>query len=442
MNAPSSNADTIAAVATPPGQGGIGVIRLSGPDAFKLARQVAGPLPHPREFAYTQFRDASGAIIDDGLLLRFVAPASFTGEDVVEFQLHGSQQSLAALMQCLCSAGARRARPGEFSERAFHAGKLDLVQAEAIADLIAASSVQAARAARRSLSGVFSQRCEQLHAAMMAVRVQLEASIDFPEDDIDPAADHELLQRCGTIHVEHQALLSDAQRGQRLTEGLRVVLAGAPNVGKSSLLNCLAARDAAIVTAQAGTTRDVMEAPLLLRGVPVTVLDTAGLRDSADLAEQEGVRRAKLAIEQADVVLELCAPDVTDRVGMALAPGAQHLLIYNKCDLGDQPAGPVAGEPDALRISAQRGWGIEALLDRLLGAASPESEFSARRRHIEALLACGRQLEQAQACLAAGQGELAAEELRLAQRHLGEITGQVHSEELLGEIFSGFCIGK
>lgn len=441
MNGSAPSADTIAAIATPPGQGGIGIIRLSGPRAFELARILSGRRPEPQRFAYVQLRDAAGETLDRGLMLAFASPASFTGEDVVELQLHGSQQILHLVLQALCAAGARLARPGEFSERAFHNGKLDLAQAEAIADLIAAGSAQAARAAQRSLAGVFSQRCRQLHEQLVALRMRLEASIDFPEEEQDFLSDPELQRSWQRLHVEHAELLAGAQRGSRLTEGLCVVLAGAPNVGKSSLLNRLAEQDAAIVTAQPGTTRDVLRLSLSLHGVPVTVIDTAGLRAARDEAESEGIRRAEKAITEADFLLHLSAPDVPDPVTLPPCQ-APRIAVHNKCDLSGATAGWRDPDRREIDLSARTGDGVELLIERLVGEAPGDGAFTARRRHCEALMRCGQHLAAAGIRLEHGEGELTAEELRLAQMALGEITGQVHSDELLGRIFASFCIGK
>ncbi len=438
----STPIETIAAIATPPGQGGVGIIRISGPRALVVAEAMAGRQPQAGRSLYCRFRDAQGEVIDDGLLLAFRAPASFTGEDVAELQVHGGPQLLNRLLRVLCQEqGLRQARPGEFSERAFHNGKLDLAQAEAIADLIAAGSEQAARAARRSLTGVFSARCNGLHEQLADLRMRLEAAIDFPEEDIDFLSDPDLRERWRSLHVEHSELLAETRHGVRLNQGLCVVLAGAPNAGKSSLINSLSQRDLAIVTAVPGTTRDLLQAQLTLHGVPVTVIDTAGLRDSEDPVEREGVRRARAAIAQADYLLHVQAPDVpNERIPDT---GARVITVHNKCDLSGQPAGWADGARTAIHLSARTGEGLPALIDELAGAeAGGDSEFSARQRHLDALQCCGRHLQHAGEQLQVGAGDLAAEELRLAQHALGEITGQVHSDDLLGRIFSSFCIGK
>ncbi len=438
----SVQTETIAAIATPPGQGGVGIIRISGPRALAVAGTVAGRAPQVGRALYSRFRDAQGEVIDDGLLLAFRAPASFTGEDVAELQVHGGPQVLSCLLRVLCQEqGLRQARPGEFSERAFHNGKLDLAQAEAIADLIGAGSEQAARAARRSLTGVFSTRCQALHEQLADLRMRLEAAIDFPEEEIDFLSDPDLRDRWQSLHVEHSALLAETRHGVRLNQGLCVVLAGAPNAGKSSLINKLSQRDLAIVTAVPGTTRDLLQAQLSLHGVPVTVIDTAGLRESDDPVEQEGVRRAREAMQQADYLLHVQAPDVANEAMPDIA--ARVIAVHNKCDLSGETAGWVDGSRRAIHLSARTGEGIPALVAELAGAdGGGNGEFSARQRHLDALQRCGDHLRRAGEQLQIGAGDLAAEELRLAQRELGEITGQLHSDELLGRIFSRFCIGK
>ena len=432
--------ETIAAIATPAGQGGIGVVRVSGPDALTAAQALIGRKPRVGCADFHRFCDQAGDLIDEGLLLAFENPRSFTGEDVVEFQIHGGPWLLARLMDALCREHPiRPARPGEFSERAFHNGKLDLVQAEAIADMIAAGSMQAARAAQRSLSGMFSEHCHALHEGLLDLRMRLESAIDFPEEDIDFLSDPELRSRWQTLHVEHKNLLDRARHGVQLSQGLTIVLAGAPNAGKSSLLNHLSRDDTAIVSAIPGTTRDVLRSAVQLAGVPVTLIDTAGLRDSEDPIEQEGVRRAQKAIAEADYLLHVCAPDVDDIEPPATQ--ARIIKIHNKADLADQPVGWLDQARGEIRVSARTGAGIDFLIEALVGHQG-ESDFSARQRHVDALLRLGRHLDEAGRCLDAGAGDIAAEELRLGQRELGEITGQVHSDELLGRIFSSFCIGK
>lgn len=433
--------ETIAAIATPAGQGGVGIIRVSGPRALELARRLGGREVEIGRVQFREFRSGDGQAIDSGLLLCFAAPHSFTGEDVAEFQIHGGRIVLSALLDEICThTDVRPARPGEFSERAFHNGKLDLAQAEAIADLIAAGSRQAAQAAQRSLNGVFSRRCHALAEALTDLRMRLEAAIDFPEEDIDFLSDPELKRRWSRLHVEHADLLRDAGAGVRLTEGLTVVLCGAPNAGKSSILNALSRSDTAIVTAIPGTTRDVLRQSLDILGVPVTLIDTAGLRDSDDPVEQEGVRRAREAARHADYLLHVQAPDVVNET----PPDTQARIIevYNKCDLDGRKPGWLNAERSEIAISAVTGVGLEVLCQELAGQSAGGGEFSARQRHLDALRRVGEHIQRAGLRLDEGAGELCAEELRLAQDALGEITGRLHNDELLGRIFSSFCIGK
>lgn len=453
--------DTIAAIATPPGRGGVGIIRLSGPQSRALAGAllVAGePWPAPRHARLTRFHDDTGLVLDEGLLLHFPAPNSFTGEDVVELQVHGGPVVLDLLLRRLLTLGARLARPGEFSERAFLNDKLDLVQAEAIADLIAAGSEQAARSALQSLQGVFSQRVDELLEALIILRLHVEAAIDFPEEEIDFLADGAILVQLDAVLAGVTAVEREARQGSLLREGLRVVIAGRPNAGKSSLLNALAAREVAIVTDIAGTTRDVLREHILIDGLPLHVIDTAGLRESSDVVEQEGIRRAWREIEQADrVLLVLDASDASQEPAQVLAEmfercPAALTVIMNKCDLSPAPAGSEECRLDGvdvpcIRLSAREGTGIELLREHLKQVAGFQPEgagaFSARRRHIDALRQTGLHLQQARLALTERRaGELAAEDLRLAQSSLSEITGIFSSDDLLGRIFSSFCIGK
>jgi tRNA modification GTPase len=454
--------DTIAAIATAAGAAGIGVIRLSGPTAFAIAQGLTGRSAAlvPREARYACFHDADGEVIDDGLLLAFAAPRSFTGEDVVELQAHGSPLVLARLLQRCLALGARAARPGEFSERAFLEGKLDLAQAEAVADLIAARSDAAARAARRSLDGVFSARVETLVDALTALRVHVEAAIDFPEEEIDFLAAPDLAARLAEVRGLHAELARDATRGLRLTDGLHVVIVGAPNAGKSSLLNALAGSERAIVTPIAGTTRDVLREAVRVDGVELTLVDTAGLRETGDVVEAEGIRRARAELARADLTLavlddrEADAAIVRLRGELGGAMGGNHasaantvLWLHSHADLTGR-AGDHATRDDGrhLWFSATDGRGLETIRAALREAAGAgdgsEGAFSARQRHVDAIDRAGALLEVATAQLRARQGELAAEDLRLAQDALGEITGRVSADALLGRIFSSFCIGK
>lgn len=444
--------ETICAVATPPGRGGVGIVRISGPAASNMAQTLLGAAPQPRHAHYARFRAADGELLDEGLLLYFPGPASFTGEDVVELQGHGGPVVMDRLLRRVVELGARLARPGEFSERAFHNGKLDLAQAEAVADLIAASTEASARAAVRSLQGDFSKAVHQLVEALIELRVYVESAMDFPEEEIDFLSEGDVAARLEQVIAQLQQVQKNARHGQVLRDGMTVVIAGRPNAGKSSLLNRLAGYEAAIVTDIEGTTRDVLREDLHLDGMPLHVIDTAGLRDSADPVEQEGIRRAWQAIEQADRILLL----VDDRSGMTdaetyilhrLPAGIAVTVVRNKIDLTGAPAGIKDAElgPE-LRLSALTGAGVELLREHLkasMGYHDQSGGFLARRRHLEAL-------ERAAAALAQGQqqlqlhhaGELLAEDLRQAQEALGEITGIFTSDDLLGRIFASFCIGK
>jgi len=445
--------DTIAAIATGPAAGGIGIVRMSGPQTSTIARALIGGRPlRPRSARHAFVRDADGSAIDDGIALLFLAPHSYTGEDVLELQMHGSPPLLQRVLARCCELGARAARPGEFTERAFLNGKLDLAQAEAVADLIAASSDAAARAARRSLDGVFSQRVQTLLDALTKLRVHVEAAIDFPEEEIDFLNDAALTQRFDEVLAEHARLLIEAQRGQRLRDGLHVVIAGPPNVGKSSLLNALAGSERAIVTEIAGTTRDLLREAVRIDGVELTLVDTAGLRDSSDVIEREGIRRAQVELERADLVLAVldARNPASSRMQLAtmLTAAPTILWLHNKSDLLN--AVPAA-TPDRLWVSARSGAGLDVLRQRLRCAAGIEAAagepvqgaFSARARHVDALCRTGEHLDMATRRLRIDHAaELAAEELRLAQDALGEISGRTGSDDLLGAIFSSFCIGK
>lgn len=445
-------ADTICAVATPPGQGGVGIVRLSGPDSGRLAARVAGKLPPARMAAYRSFRDPHGAVLDKGLLLWFPGPASFTGEDVAELQGHGGPVVLDRILQCLTGLGARLARPGEFSERAFLNGQLDLAQAEAIADLIAAGTEQSARAAMRSLEGAFSHEIRALVDALVELRVHVEAAIDFPEEEIDFLADGEVAAKLAATRTHLAAVKGAARQGQLLRDGMTLVIAGKPNTGKSSLLNNLAGHDAAIVTPVAGTTRDVLREQIQVDGMPLHILDTAGLRDTDDVVEQEGVRRARRAMESADRILLVVedALGITDAERTALASLPSDIpvtVVRNKVDIsGRLPGTDLVDGRRELRLSALSGAGVDQLRQHLkacMGYVETEGDFIARRRHLDALRRAEKALTDAHQQLhGPAAGELMAEELRRAQVALGEITGSFTSDDLLGEIFSSFCIGK
>ncbi len=443
-----NNSDTIAAIATAPGAGGVGIVRLSGPRSRPIAATIGGRALPPRQAQYVRFTDADGAVIDDGIVLFFAAPASYTGEDVAELQAHGSPVLLQQLLARCIALGARQAQPGEFSQRAFLNGKLDLAQAEAVADLIAASDLQAARAARRSLDGVFSRRVEALMAAVLAIRVHVEAAIDFADESLDTLGGQALRGRLESARATLAQLQQDAGRGQRLRDGLHVVLLGPPNVGKSSLLNALAGSDRAIVTELAGTTRDLLRETIRLDGVELTLVDTAGLRASGDAIEAEGIRRARAELARADLALLVVDARDADagRTALAgeLAVAPRVLWLYNKADLLPAPLPEIAG--DALHVSAHSGMGLMALhrqLRAISGAQDAgEGAFSARARHVQALHRAAEALADAGNELHAERLELAADALAHAHSSLGEIGGQVSADDLLGHIFGEFCVGK
>lgn len=443
-----SKPDTIAAIATPPGVGGIGVIRISGPEALSIADTLTHSELAVGHIQLRDFLDAEGRVLDQGLALCFKAPRSFTGEDVVEIQGHGGLVVLEMLLERLLELGCRRARPGEFSERAFLNSKLDLTQAEAIADLIESGSQAAARAAMKSLQGEFSRRVHALVEQLIELRAFVEAALDFAEEEIDFLAESDLKQRLQRLIEDTQAVLEEAERGRLLNEGLSVAIAGRPNAGKSSLLNRLAGYDAAIVTDIAGTTRDVIREHISLRGIPLHVIDTAGLRESTDPVEQEGVRRAWREIEQADTVLMLIDASQgetdEDRAILERLQGLAVTRVFTKADLLDETQ---RQSFDGLLISSVSGEGMETLIEALLGPMQQQnaehSTFLARQRHVDALQRAATFLNQGLDVFhQTTSGELMAEDLRQAQQALSEITGEFSSEDLLGRIFGSFCIGK
>ena len=452
MPVPSVNPrpDTIAAVATAPGRGGIGVVRVSGADLGLLAERLCGCPLVPRRATLAKFRDAAGQVIDVGILLYFPAPSSFTGEDVLELQGHGGPVVMRQLLARCCELGARLAQPGEFTLRAFLNEKIDLAQAEAVADLIDASTTQAAQSAVRSLSGAFSATVNALVDQLIELRMLVEATLDFPEDELDPVRDTDLLPRLDRLRSELADLLKRARQGALLRAGMTVVLAGLPNVGKSSLLNRLAGEDRAIVTEVAGTTRDAVKETIQIEGIPLHIIDTAGLRDTDDPVEKIGIERSWQEIARADIVLQI----VDARAGLTpadravagrLPPGVERIVIENKCDLARSEAARFDERGQIhLRLSAKTGEGIALLHDELLRVAGwldcGEDLILARERHLRALNEAGRRLESA--FDEVGRLELAAEELRLAQEALSAITGEFTADDLLGEIFGRFCIGK
>lgn len=440
--------DTIAAIATPPGAGGIGVLRLSGSRALAIGEAISASEIEPGIIQFRRFLDADGEVIDHGLCLYFRQPHSFSGEDCVELQAHGGPIVLDMLLQRLCELGARLARAGEFSERAFLNGKIDLTQAEAIADLIESGSRAATRAAMRSLEGRFSRQVNALVEEVINLRAFIEAALDFAEEEIDFLDNSDISERLRDCALHLQELLDQAEHGRTLQEGLTVCLAGLPNAGKSSLLNYLAGYEAAIVTEIEGTTRDVLHEHISLKGIPLRIKDTAGLRESDNPVEQEGIRRAWDAIASADVVLYLvdACKGITaaDRQILDQLPPANLQKVFSKRDLL-QPGD--CDSADALYVSTVNGEGMEPLIERITGHISDYNQdnqaFMARRRHVDALLRTRECIQQAVDTFdTTRSGELMAEDLRAAQRHLNEITGEFTSDDLLGKIFSSFCIGK
>ena len=449
--------DTIVAIASASGRAAVGVIRVSGPNVPHIARSIIGNLPAPRVAQVAHFLGPDGAPLDRGLALYFPAPASYTGEHVLELQGHGGVFVLDSLLQRLLDLGCRMARPGEFSERAFLNGKIDIAQAEAIADLIDAGSAAAARAAVRSMQGEFSAHVNELQAQITELRTLVEAAIDFPDEELDFVPGSVLGDRIAKIFMSFDAITAAARQGALLREGLNVVIAGKPNAGKSSLLNKLAGDEIAIVTDQPGTTRDVLRQQIHMDGLPVNLIDTAGLRSAVDVVEAEGVRRALTELSRADrvlYILDAAAPpgesSASDLAGELneLPKGVPVTLIFNKIDLsGAQASVDESRDPPQVFLSAKTGAGLDLLRAHLKSRAGYRSgdsgALSARRRHLEALDRARSHVVQAAQTLAATRAfELFAEELRLAQLALGQIPGEFSSDDLLGEIFSSFCIGK
>ncbi len=455
----SSATETIAAIATPPGRGGIGIVRLSGPGATAIGRAVAGRALRPRHAHYVNFlqcAEPSPRVIDQGIALYFPAPNSFTGEDVIELQGHGGPVVMDLILRETLRLGAVLARPGQFSERAFLNDKIDLAQAEAIADLIECSSEEAARSALQSLQGEFSRRISSLLDSMIALRVYVEAAIDFPEEEIDFLADSNVGADLEQIVQSLDDTLLEARQGRLLQEGMSVVIAGKPNAGKSSLLNALAQRDTAIVSDIAGTTRDVLREHIHIDGMPLHIIDTAGLHEQPDQVEKMGIERAWQEIRGADRILLISDSTATTETNAArlwpefidqLADASHVTLVRNKCDSsGLAPGVDLCGANACVTLSAKTGQGIEQLkrhLKDLMGYSGGEGKFTARRRHLDALERARGFLQQGQQQLeVARAGELLADDLYHAQRALGEITGEFRSDDLLGHIFSSFCIGK
>lgn len=447
-----SRSDTIAAIATPPGKGGIGVIRVSGPRAPAICRELFGTILPARHAQLLPFSDADGTVLDRGIALYFPAPHSYTGEHVLELQAHGGPVLLELLLDRVLKLDARMARPGEFTERAFLNDKLDLTQAEAVIDLIESSTAQAARAAARSLEGAFSGTVTALQQHLTELRTYIEAALDFPDEEIDFLSDAELQQRMEQARAQIHRVLDSLRVGRLLKDGLSIVILGSPNAGKSSLLNALAGRDTAIVTEIAGTTRDVLREHIHIDGMPLHIIDTAGLRESGDAIEQEGVRRAWKEVEQADRVL-LIVDDgkgltgSEDGIIRAMPDDTPLDIIFNKIDLsGHAPGIEQTDQVTHLWLSVKTGDGMQNLTEHLKQVAgysqTAENTVIARQRHVAALEKVKKHLDTAAQHLADKAGELAAEELRLAQQALSELTGEYGSEDLLGDIFSSFCIGK
>jgi len=444
---PGQSSDTIVARATPPGRGGVAVVRVSGARAAAIARSVCGELPEPRRATFLHFYDAGGIAIDSGLALFFPGPASFTGEDVLELQGHGGPVVCELMIERVLSLGARLAEPGEFAHRAFLNDKLDLSQAEAIADLIDSGSRAAARAAQRSLDGAFSSAVLGLNEQVTELRVFVEAAIDFPDEDIDFLGDAALLRRLDAVDAEFARLERTVRNGRLLRDGIHLVLAGRPNAGKSSLLNALTGYDAAIVTEVPGTTRDLVREHIDIDGLPVHLVDTAGLRSSEGIVEREGIRRALEQLDTADhalVVVDASAAEDIESLTSELPDGLAYSVVRNKIDL----TGDAAGLKDAvINVSALTGAGIHELrahIKQRVGFESAgEDMMTARQRHVDRLRAARTHFETARAQLLEHQaGELMAEELLQVQNALAEITGEFSSDDLLGEIFGSFCIGK
>ncbi|MGI9270231.1 MAG: tRNA uridine-5-carboxymethylaminomethyl(34) synthesis GTPase MnmE [Woeseiaceae bacterium] len=443
------SADTIVAAATPPGTGGVGIVRISGPHAETIATQIIGALPEPRVATHRAFKDTTGSAIDSGIALYFPAPGSFTGESVVELQGHGGPVVVALVVDAAVNAGARLAEPGEFTKRAFLNDKLDLAQAEAVADLIGSGTEQAARAALRSLAGDFSKLVDDLAGEVERLRLYVEAAIDFPEEEVDFLSDADLQNAVERTAAAFANLLAQARVGRVLRDGYRVVIVGKPNAGKSSLMNRLSGEDTAIVTEVAGTTRDILREQINIDGLAVELVDTAGLRNDPDRIEAEGIRRARDALQSADAVLWIqdASEDEEGAINEELPADVPIIVVRNKIDLTQERAGVDQKDASVILLSAKSGEGLDELrtqIRRLAGYRDlGEQTVTARRRHTDAVkrsrdhFAAGRQALTEQRA-----GEVFAEELRLAHQALGEITGATSSDDLLGMIFTEFCIGK
>ncbi len=440
--------DTIAAIATPTGRGGVSVVRVSGPRAWVIAEAIAARRIQPKTPVLCNFLSAAGEPIDQGLALLFKGPASFTGEDIAELHGHGGVVITELLLKACLDNGARLARPGEFSERAFLNDKMDLIQAEGLADLIDAPTQQAAKQAAASLRGEFSSAVQAVAAELINLRVFVEAAIDFPEEEVDFLSDGHIIEALSRCDQDLTDLISNARQGALMRRGAKVVLTGQPNAGKSSVMNCLSKDAIAIVTDVPGTTRDVIRQHIDLEGVAIQLADTAGLRDAEDAIEQEGVNRAYAEMESADLIIEIIDDAADSHAPAATPSGIPVLRAFNKIDLSGRPPGKVPEHPNTLAVSAISGAGFDELISSILAGLgfardSPSTPFSARERHIDALNRAHSLLLEASASFGrSGAGELLAEDLRKVHEALGSITGKFNADDLLGEIFSSFCIGK
>lgn len=441
--------DTIAAISTPPGNGGVGIIRISGLLALEITQHISKKTPIPRQALFTAFKDVDGSVIDSGILLYFPSPHSYTGEDIIELQAHGGRVVLDMLLKRVLSLGVRMANPGEFTERAFLNNKLDLAQAEAVADLIESSTVQSVRSAQKSMQGKFSEKINELVDELIKLRIYIEATIDFVDEEIDFLATEIVEKKINKLAKKIQKIKQTAQQGRLLRDGMTVVLAGKPNAGKSSLLNTLAGHEVAIVTEIAGTTRDVLKEHIQIDGMPLHIIDTAGLQVSENIVEQAGIRKAYEEIKQADKVLLVI--DCTDSAGYLaeneLPSGLDITKIYNKIDLtGIKPEIIESEHESKIYLSVKQGIGMELLTKHLKDSVGFNSEsndiFIARRRHIEALNKAHQGIKKALIALKNQSIDWVAEDLKQAQNNLAEITGEFSADDLLGEIFSSFCVGK
>lgn len=449
MNGEPSESDTIAAIATPPGRGGVGIVRISGPVTVAIAKHIIGKIPDPRRAIYTVFLDEQNDPIDEGIAIYFPSPNSYTGEDVLELQAHGSPVVMDLILKRILSLGARLAQPGEFSERAFLNDKIDLTQAEAVADLIESQTIQSARCAMRSLQGAFSKEVHKLVESLIAYRTYVEAALDFPEEEIDFLAEESLVNQLQKLRLQLTELSEKTLQGSLLREGIKIVITGRPNAGKSSLLNRLSGDDAAIVSSIPGTTRDVMHREIHLDGIPLRLIDTAGLHTTSNPIEKEGIRRAKKEIISADLVILLIDAEFgyqsqEQEIDREFSKDVTLLKVWNKMDLYTKF---FPEQDNVVTISAKTGLGLDELRKKIketIGIKSFEEDvFIARRRHLQALDKSQVALDLTyDHLICGGSGELMAEELRIAQYALGTITGEFTSEDLLNRIFSNFCIGK